>query len=239
MATLVQLSAEERRYFLRRLREARYAALDDAENFTGICFALEELGKRIEGCKKIGLGKYQPALRSLVDAQTVTAFAGNLKRLVHVRNDRSHQGVYARNAVAKAVAVCAALEDCFMTHADTVEDIMVEGVTYAQPFMPLAKVRELMLAHSFSYLPVTIGETTCLLSDHEVARCWRSMGNHAPDRHITPIATLVSNGTLTVIPAQPLPAATPLADLPIPHEPRLVTDAQGNVVGIVSAFDWL
>lgn len=235
--TFASLSPLECRYFLRRLREARYAALADSENFTAICFVLEELGTKVSREKHSGLGMYQAALCLLIADQP--SFAGNLKRLVDVRNDKSHQGVYARNAVTKAVAVCIALENYFMEQLATVEDIMVEGVTYAQRFMPLSKVRELMLAHSFSYLPILLETGTFLVADHEVARSWRSLGKKSPHRYVTRIEALIADDRIKVTPARTLPAATPLADLPIPQEPHLVTDGQGNVVGIISAFDWL
>lgn len=61
---------QERIFYRDRLREARYAALADAEGFGAICFALEALGLRLLK-KQAALGSYrekilEQALHSLV-----------------------------------------------------------------------------------------------------------------------------------------------------------------------------
>lgn len=236
---LHELTLEELRYFLRLLRQARYAALDDAEDFVSICFALEEIGLRILGQKKTGLGGYRDALTFCVKDARQDQFSANLRRLIDARNDKSHTGAYARNAVAKAIAVGTVLEDCLMAHVKTVEDIMTEGVVFAEPFMSLAKVRELMLSHSFSFVPVQWGEGFGLLSDREVARLWRTYDRKDSEPHITPLRDLIAQGKLTPGPVQVIGTDTQLQGQVIPAEPQLVVNAEGCVVGIVSAFDWL
>ncbi len=54
-------SANERIYYRDRIRQARYAALADAEGFEQVCFALEELGVHLLGKQK-DLGEYSKAL---------------------------------------------------------------------------------------------------------------------------------------------------------------------------------
>ncbi|MBB6016928.1 HPP family protein [Deinococcus radiopugnans] len=239
MKDLHELTLEELRYFLRLLRQARYAALDDAEDFISICFALEEIGLRILGEKRTGLGGYQDALTFWVKDARQDQFSANLRRLIGARNDKSHTGAYARNAVTKAVAVGSVLEDCLMARLMTVEDIMTEGVVFAEPFMSLAKVRELMLSHSFSFLPVKWGEKFGLLSDREVARLWRTYAKKDSEPHLTPLRDLIAQGKLSPGPVNVIEIDTKLQDQVISAEPQLVVNAEGYVVGIISAFDWL
>ena len=52
------LLPQERIFYRDRLREARYAALADAEGFGAICFALEALGLRLLR-KQAALGLYR------------------------------------------------------------------------------------------------------------------------------------------------------------------------------------
>lgn len=224
------------RYFLNELRSARYAALEDAENFSDICSALEELGKHVLDEKKSGLGGYRDALVHITPPSQQDRLGSALKRVIEARNDKAHTGSYARNAVEKAITVSAILEDILMQHMQTVEDIMVQGVLFAEKFMTLAKVRELMLAHSFSYLPIKMGDEYFLLSDAEVARQWRMAGQFSRERNLIPLKDLED---LRLIPMETIKGSTKLSATNIPEHPRLVLDDQGNIIGIVSPFDWL
>ncbi|UQN08435.1 hypothetical protein [Deinococcus sp. QL22] len=240
---LMDLDPAERVYFLRALRAARYAALEDAENFTSTCFVLEELGAKFYVPRgraspvPNGLGPLIPGLVALVPDERQSRFGSDLRRLKDVRNDKSHRGVYARNAVTKAVAVSALLEELLMELTTTVADIMVGGVTYAEPFMTLAKVRELLLSHSFSYLPYRQGEEYVLLSDVAVAQSWHTVGKKV--RQLNPLSHLIAEQKLSTIPGTYLPATTLLTSDSVPSYPCLVQDPTGNIIGIVSAFDWL
>lgn len=242
MINLIELETRERRYFLSLLRTARYAALEDAENFTEVCFVLEELGQRLHGKKANGLGQYQDALTRVVPQSRRDAFASHLRRLIEARNDKSHRGVYARKAVAHATAVGTTLEDCLMTYALAAEDLMVEGVIFAEPFMTLAKVRELMLGHSFSFLPMHWHGDYVLVSDYEVARVWRApsaAGSH-PLRYAT-LEQLLSGKLLQTRQAKVIPGDTALEACvqELSSEPWLIRNETGHIVGLLSAFDWL
>lgn len=236
VARFAAFSHAQKRYFLHLLREARYAAQDDAENFSDICFALEELGKQVLGEKKSGLGGYKEVLPLVVPPHQQQSFRAALGRVITARNDKAHTGAYARNAADKAILVTTMLEDVLMGDMETVEDIMAHGVVWVEDFMPLAKVRELMLRHSFSYLPLKRGDDYVLLSDAEVARQWRKLGPKSEKSNVKPLSEIED---LEVISTKPILGNTKLSDHALPAHPELVQDECGNIVGIVTAFDWL
>ncbi len=60
-----------------------------------------------------------------------------------------------------------------MADRHTVNDYMVRGAVCAEPWQPISLIRQQMLAHSYSYLPVLLTEEDSpvwhLISDHWVA----------------------------------------------------------------------
>lgn len=249
-------------YFLGQLRAARYATLEDAENFTDVCFVLEEIGASLvkrpagDGRLPTGLGDHIETLVKLVSQDLKPTFQEDLNALKDARNDKAHRGVYARNAAAKALAVGTTLEDVMMAGIKTVRGIMVSSVTYATADMTLAKVREIMLASSFSYLPYVQDDGTYwLLSDREVARAWRRNfeGNRAErkwqdfeNKYQTPLSELIESESLLLEPAATLGVHDLLSEVDILEKPCLVRGKVGGadngvevIVGIVSPFDWL
>jgi CBS domain-containing protein len=87
------------------------------------------------------------------------------------RNDAMHQGAYARHITANATTLAIMLEDTLMIKSKTVADFMVRNVTCAAPWHSIAHIRQLMLASSFSTLPVSgVGDHRWrLVRDHAVA----------------------------------------------------------------------
>lgn len=208
MKTFADFPVEQLRYFLQLLRNSRYTTLQDGEDFTSVCFALEEIGLHVLTEKRSRLGQYREALEFLVNDHQKARFQGALSQLIAVRNDKSHQGVFARNAAKKAIIVSETLEACIMPHLKTIEDIMIDVVTYAESFMSLAKVRELMLSHSFSFLPIKQSGQYCLLADYEVARLWRD--SKSDERYLLPLKEHIETKRLSLRPAKLIPAATQL-----------------------------
>jgi len=164
-------------YFRDRLRAARYAALADSEGFDAICFALEELGLRLLG-KQEALGDYFERLSSCAQHSVVLSelslsaprffkpFWALFQIVRNARNDAMHMGAYARHATAAAIELCIGLEEALMNaHVRTVGDLMVKSPTTVEPWQPVAHARQLMLMHSFSYLPVYIAGRWRLLSE--------------------------------------------------------------------------
>lgn len=185
------LEWQERLYYRDQLRAARYAALADAEGFHEICFGLEALGMRLLG-RKQQLGRYGMKLRELAADSTVLAalskqypgrfstFDALFAMVKNARNDAMHTGVYARHATAAAIEVCIGLEEALMKQTEdprtTVADYMVKTAVTVEPWQPVAHARQLMLTHSFSFLPVFVGRWK-LVSETSMARYLRGKGD--------------------------------------------------------------
>lgn len=182
------LQWDERLYHRDQLRAGRYAALADAEGFLAICFALEALGLRLLG-KKADLGKYEPKLRELSQGSVVLSalteehpcrfskFDPLFDLVRKARNDAMHTGVYARHATTAAIELCIGMEEALMKtqqqSRQTVRDLMVKAPVTVDNWQPIAHVRQLMLTHSFSFLPV-FHDGWKLISEAALARYMRS-----------------------------------------------------------------
>ncbi|WP_455926762.1 hypothetical protein [Pseudomonas capeferrum] len=174
----------ERIYHRDQLRSGRYAALADSEGFLGICFALEALGLRLLGVQA-DLGKYKDSLRALSRDSVVltdisrsnpdkfSRFDSLYDLIRRARNDAMHTGVYARHATAAAIELCIGLEEALMKQTqhprNVVADFMVKSPVIVERWQPIAHARQLMLTHSFSYLPVKL-ECWMLISEGAMAR---------------------------------------------------------------------
>lgn len=177
------LSNFERLMYRDRLRAARYAALADAEGFAQICYELEALGVRLLG-RQEGLGMYRESIRreiaihSLVfDFMSIAApgffkgFHALYAIVLKARNDNMHLGAYARHATKAAIELCIGLEEGLMNGISMkVADVMVSEVVALDPNQPVAHARQLMLMHSFSFLPIYLGCNWYLLSEIAVAK---------------------------------------------------------------------
>ncbi|RUP25396.1 hypothetical protein [Curvibacter gracilis] len=153
----------------------------------GICFALEALGLRVYG-KQEALGKYREkiekfardstALTHLVQAlpSRFKSFRALFDIVLAARNDAMHTGAYARHATAAAIELCIGLEEGLMADpggnvvSRTVGDLMVTSPMTVEPWQTVAHVRQLMLMHSFSFLPVRLGDSWLLLSELGLAK---------------------------------------------------------------------
>ncbi len=181
------LSIPERLYYRDRLREARYAALADAEGFGEICFALEALGLRVHG-KQEALGKYREKIEKFACDSTVLthlvqvlpsrfkSYRALFGIVLAARNDAMHTGAYARHATAAAIELCIGLEEGLMADPEgnvvsrTVGNLMVTSPMTVEPWQTVAHARQLMLMHSFSFLPVRLGDSWRLLSELGLAK---------------------------------------------------------------------
>lgn len=179
---LRELNSEECVYYRDRFREARYAALADAEGFGAICFALESLGLRLLG-KQATLERYKPRIaaraeKSIVLTELAKNFSWRFKsfealfRTVQTaRNDAMHIGAYARHATEAAIELCIGLEEALMADVErTVGDVMVTSAIAVERWHPVAHARQLMLMHSFSFLPVRLCESWYLVSELGLAK---------------------------------------------------------------------
>jgi hypothetical protein len=161
-----KLEEPECRHYRDQLREARYAALADAEGFDEICFALEALGLRLLGMQG-DLGKYMGRIGFYANQSTVLrdlakskpswfkSFEALYKAVRNARNDSMHAGAYARHATSAAIELCVALEEGLMINVKrTIGSLMVKSPITVEPWHPVAHARQLMLMHSFSFLPI-------------------------------------------------------------------------------------
>lgn len=181
------LKISERLYYRDRLRAARYAALADAEGFGEICFAIEALGLRVHG-KQEALGLYRNKIADYVRWSLALTFLPQvlpsrfktydaLYDIVKAaRNDAMHTGAYARHATVAAIELCIGLEEGLTADtegnilAKTVRDLMVTSPIILEPWQTVAHARQLMLMYSFSFLPVRLGTSWCLLSELGLAK---------------------------------------------------------------------
>lgn len=249
------LQWHERLYHRDELRAGRYAALADAEGFHAICFALEALGLRLLG-KKGDLGKYEEELHSLSSESVVLAelsathpewfskFSSLYDLVRSARNDAMHTGVYARHATAAAIEMCIGLEEALMKQQQhprqLVEDFMVKSPITVELWQPVAYARQLMLTHSFSFLPVFHKEWQ-LISESSLARYMRS-SNEWKSLLSAPIEYAADHG-LELINASVVSLKdnvhTLLQEKGDARSPRLwlVQDQHGRLCGVLSPFE--
>lgn len=248
------LTWDERLYYRDRFRAARYSALADAEGFGDICFVIEALGLRLCG-EEAAMGSYLKRIRPIATDSTVlsslaaefpdlfTRFEALYATVKNARNDAMHTGVYARHATTAAIELCIGLEEALMTEQirrESVADFMVKGPVTVEPWQPVAHARQLMLMHSFSYLPVYI-EKWLLVPEISMARYL----HRSPNRKCllaTPIHEAANNG-LDLVPATVVSPTTQVSDLlkiKAPNEGPmlwLVQDDRNHLCGLLSPFE--
>ncbi|GGI89980.1 CBS domain-containing protein [Deinococcus wulumuqiensis] len=236
------VSADEAAYFLKLFRGARYAALEDAENFREICFVLEEFGCHLNGNNAKSLRRYGSLLRSFANQKKRQEFSVMFDMVVDARNEASHRGVFARNLAEKSVRLSIILEESLLSMTVQVKHIMSESVIFAEDFYTLAKVRELMLENSFSYIPVMLSDKYYFISDSLVARKWQDFVGDDKAKYNTKISQSFSVEEL--LNAEEILSHAPKSEayLKVGHLPLLVFDGRHEnrkVVGILSPFDLL
>ena len=175
--------------FRNEFREARLKVLANAENYQELLFVLERLGTHLAG-KNVGLAKAKPHIVELVEHgalngepaayDTGELRASELYDLVrHARNDAMHEGTFARNLAVHLVRLGVMLEDALVSKADRrkAKHYMMREPVTAKPWEPIAFVRQKMLVHSFSHLPVRIDGSWKIISDHGIAvYLWQTCG---------------------------------------------------------------
>ncbi len=250
------LTWEERRHYRDRLREARYAALADAEGFSQICFAVEALGLRLLG-RRAALGKYLPAIRPLAEASLTlfdlaegcpslfTSFEALYDGLTIARNDAMHTGAYARHATVQAMELCIGLEEALMADKlnarRMVADYMVKSPVTIESWQPVARARQLMLMYSFTYLPVYIDDRWKLVSEAALAKYLHKRPGTGT-RLATTIEAASSSG-LQLLPIIPVHESDNVEELLHKLDPIkdcslwLVTDNANHLCGVLSPFE--
>jgi hypothetical protein len=253
-----KLDASECLHYRDQLRAARYAALADAEAFSEICFALEALGLRLLG-RQGDLGAYEE--RISVYALKSPVFNGLSKKLQSqfktfdalyrtvrtARNDAMHIGAYARHATEAAIELCIGLEEALMMGVKrTVGNVMVKSPIVIEPWRPVAHARQLMLMHSFSFLPVRFQERWWLVSELGLAKFLNVSSNVKLDRLGLTIADAQKDLGLIEIPNEQLLSATHpvddvLRDAKVKDGPTLwlvvEEERKDHLAGVLSPFE--
>ena len=249
------LQSYERLHYRNLFRAARYAALADAEGFGDICFALEALGLRLLG-KKGDMGRYECKIRklaadSIVLSDLSTEFPQYFSKFdaLYVavrlaRNDAMHTGVYARHVTLAAIELCIGIEEALMKGQEVprrlVADFMVKAPVCVEVWQPVACARQLMLMHSFSFLPV-FHERWRLLSEVSMVK-YLNCGGNLGDLLAAPIERAEKNG-LKLIDAKVVELDANVTDLLATTDGRdsprlwLVEDRPGKLAGILSPFE--
>lgn len=252
---MADLLSSERLYYRDQFRAARYAALANAEGFYEICFALEALGLRLLG-KKADMGKYLKsigdfAIGSVVLNHLSSSFPGMFGKFASLydqvrvaRNDAMHTGVYARHATTAAIELCIGLEEAIMNtpqqHRKLVEDYMVKGPVLLECWQPVAYARQLMLTHSFSFLPI-FQDSWKLLSEVAMARYIQSDVNWA--KRLAANINEASKNGLELLPAPIVRLKDDIKELlnagttTEPHTLWLVQDDKDRLCGVLSPFE--
>lgn len=252
-----EISPEQCIFYRDQLRQGRYAALADAEGFHFICFTLEALGLHLGGDKK-SLGAYKDLLSQLfLNAKELTNIIDNfpnyfssfnsLFELVKsARNDAMHTGVYARHATAAAIELCIGFECALMSKPDMprtcVKDFMVRSPVIVEPWQPVAFARQLMLMHSFSFLPVKQGNKWMLIPESAIAKYLRRTDMEWKKLMGMDIENASRSG-LSLIEAQmvgldeKVAALLDDADDTKPVRLWLVQDENGRLCGVLSPFE--
>ena len=245
-------------HFRDELRQARGAALRDAEAFEAIVFVLERIGVFLTG-RIDGLGIYADAIlnearRSPLADDIPSQFPdwhapfSTIYDLVRrARNDALHEGAFARHRTRHAVELTLVLEDALMAEAVAARDFMVKDPICAFLWQPISSVRRAMLANSFSYLPVAL--------DTDGTPAWRLLSDVVLARYLREATSATDRSTRL---ARRLGAAVERRDIILSDAPQcgpedpvsmvlerskglpvLVLGAAGDLRGIVTPFDVL
>lgn len=239
------------RYFRDDLRAARAAVLADAEAYALPYHALERLGRFLYPKAK-NLGAVAEYLEKLADDSPLSRlgeqwpefhhpFDALFATARHARNDVMHVGAKARHLTTHAIEACLILEDALQKILNTVADFMVPNPLYVETWHPLSMVRQRMLEHAFTNLPISSSlpdEDWHMISDHQLAVF---LGE--TDNRVERIATSIDDARhmgLETTKAVIVDADTPVSEAlrRMGTQPLLV-GARGRVVGIVTAFDLL
>jgi CBS domain-containing protein len=245
------------RYHRDELRAARAAALEDAEGFPQVLFAIERLGsrpyRRVES-----LGNYRDVLEKLAAKSPLawdlperfpswhSSFTPLFRLVKDGRNDALHQGASARALTQHAVQLALVLEDALMSDADMVRDFMVRDPATALPWQPISAARQTMLAQSYSFLPVRLPATTSwqLVSDSAIARYLRLVDKSERKRRLAAtVEEAVGSGQLALeepTTCRPLELVTTVLERSASRVALVLDEDQpDHLVGILTPFDLL
>jgi CBS domain-containing protein len=228
--------------FRQRLQAARATALGDAEGYTDLLVAIEELGRYIQNNPDAhGLGAYIPGLAGLAESASSpdSSFPLLLHALREARNDAIHLGAAARRITQQATTVAIVLEDALANQAGLklVKHYMVEHPTAADPFETIGMVRQTLLRQQFSALPYLNGQSWSLITDLAIVRF---LGGEERKKRLTMTVAQAVEMRLELTAAPTVGPGSNVASLLKPNAQLPVLVVEGsNLCGIITAFDLL
>jgi hypothetical protein len=242
----------QRRFFRNELRRVRARALADAEAYAEPLHALERLGRFLDP-GALTLGRASRALSGIAAASDLAQELPErwpqyhrpaprlLRTVTDSRNDVMHIGARARHLTTHAVEVCLVLEDALQNGLDRVSDFMVSDRVVIERWQPLSLLRQQMLEHSFTFLPIrpaTPDGGWLLVADHHLARFLGERKGRL-DRLAMSVGRALDDG-LGHEAAKVIDADTPVsaARQQLEYRPFLVR-SEDRILGIVTAFDLL
>ena len=163
------------------------------------------------------------------------------------RNDALHEGAFARHLTSHAVDLTIVLEDALMRDSFEVRDFMVSDPVCATRFQPISSIRRIMLANSFTYLPLAGKDGALsewnLVSDFAVASFLRSAvsGAQKQKRLACLLGEAIETNQIVLQVARQCRPSDSITDVLARSDgkPVLVLDENGNLHGIVTPFDLL
>lgn len=248
------LAPEVRRHLRDQLRSARAQVHQDAEAFGAVAQVIERIG-RLVGVDGHGMGDAKGAVVSISNKSSLAMSVPNRHPSFHMqfarlyglvqelRNAAVHEGALARNLTARSIELALVLEDALMHDAKFASDYMVRGPVTAEPWQPLSFIRQTMLAHSYSYLPVLMRDSPWqLVADHSLASY---LGSGDRKRRLRETLEEATGHGLLLLTAETVNPDHPLHVLQqqMGPAPTLVVrnvQAHGaDLLGILTAFDLL
>lgn len=249
--------------FCAQFRSARAAALRSAEDFHELLYVTERLGYFLTCGRENTLGAMRDAVLAIATTSQLTRLGfgpdgsrieiSSLYNMVtQARNDALHQGARARHLTTHAIELALILEDALMSlpdaresHARCVRDYMVREPMVAESWQQLAMIRQIMLTHSFSCLPVWYpsdnGGSWQLLSDRKLAAYLQ--GNQRMTRLGQSLADAVNADPTLLMPAKTLTPDSSIEEAVTVTENGLLLVVhpadRARLVGVLSAFDLL
>jgi hypothetical protein len=188
-----------------------------------------------------------PSLSSLADQFPMffTRFDALYDVVRRARNDAMHGGVYARHATDAAVELCIGLEEAVMVGSGQitkVRDYMIKAPLVAEPWHLVAHVRQVVLTHSFSFLPMFHEGAWSLVSEMSLVKYLRPKS--ATDRRralAQSLSRAIADG-LELVPTTPIAPDDDVADVlagtSTSVNPVLwVVVESGRLVGVLSPFE--
>ena len=244
-------------FFLELIRSARSVAIADAEGYVQALHAFETIGQIL--LNKVGdFGKYKEVIEAVASKSSLcteipslwpayhTRFDQLYEEMRRARNDAMHQGARARTLTSHVVAMAIVLEDALLANGETVSQFMVRDVIEAKEWQPISYVRQQMLTHAFSYLPLFYEQEGCwcFVAEGSIARYLRSESEEGRKKKLAKtLGAAVSSTQLqlqdavTVTPDRSLSSIIEKIDGP----PILIVDPErkGMLLGILTAADIL